>query len=81
MYFCVVTSSTVGYGDFAARKVLGRIFVVLLIFVGIVFFANFTAMLSADYTTARTSHDIQKPSDLSGKSVAVGHRGTLETKL
>ncbi len=40
-----------------------------LIFCGIIAFCNFTALLSADYTTEKISGDIKSPEDLKGKEV------------
>ena len=36
VYFILVTSSTVGYGDIAAKTVLGRVFMVFIIMGGMV---------------------------------------------
>lgn len=38
-YFIIVTLSTVGYGDYTAMTDIGRLFMVILIIVGIAFFA------------------------------------------
>ncbi|XP_067946179.1 calcium-activated potassium channel slowpoke-like isoform X2 [Watersipora subatra] len=40
VYFILVTSSTVGYGDIAARTALGRIFMVFIIMGGMIIFAS-----------------------------------------
>jgi potassium large conductance calcium-activated channel subfamily M alpha protein 1 len=36
VYFLVVTMSTVGYGDVELRTTLGRLFVIIFIFIGLV---------------------------------------------
>uniref|UniRef100_A0A673ZR23 BK channel n=1 Tax=Salmo trutta TaxID=8032 RepID=A0A673ZR23_SALTR len=41
VYFLVVTMSTVGYGDLELRTTLGRLFVIIFIFIGLGLFANF----------------------------------------
>uniref|UniRef100_A0A8C7F188 BK channel n=1 Tax=Oncorhynchus kisutch TaxID=8019 RepID=A0A8C7F188_ONCKI len=41
VYFLVVTMSTVGYGDVELRTTLGRLFVIIFIFIGLGLFANF----------------------------------------
>ncbi|KAK6313356.1 hypothetical protein J4Q44_G00167030 [Coregonus suidteri] len=41
VYFLVVTMSTVGYGDVEIRTTLGRLFVIIFIFIGLGLFANF----------------------------------------
>lgn len=48
IYFSIVTSSTVGYGDFTCKRVIGRISSILLIFVGVAFFANLAGQIAAD---------------------------------
>jgi len=70
IYFCTVTTSTVGYGDFTARRIAGRIVVLMLIIFGIAVFANFTAILSADYTFDKLSYNVNSLEDLRGKTVA-----------
>jgi polar amino acid transport system substrate-binding protein len=68
IYFCFVTCSTVGYGDYTPKKWIGRIVVIMLIIVGIIAFCNFTALLSSKYTTEELS-SIKTENDLNGKSV------------
>ena len=74
IYFCVVTCSTVGYGDFTPKRGISKIVVGVLIFAGIMAFCNFTALLSADYTTDITE-DITGPSDLKGR-IVLTQKGT-----
>ena len=45
VYFIFVTISTLGYGDFAPRTLLGRTFLMLVILAGVLFFSNETAEL------------------------------------
>lgn len=68
IYFCIVTCSTVGYGDYTPKKWFGRIVVVGLIFAGIIAFCNFTALLSSEYTTEKL-FSIKTMDDLKGKTV------------
>jgi len=68
LYFCIVTCSTVGYGDYTPKKWMGRLVVVSLIFAGIIAFCNFTALLSSEYTTENLSA-IKSVEDLRGKTV------------
>lgn len=70
LYFCNVTSSTVGYGDIVARKWLGKLSSIFLIYAGVVFFANFTALLSADYAVDKINHSITSLEDLKDKKVS-----------
>ena len=74
-FYSVVSSSTVGYGDQTPKKTLGRVATIILIFCGGIFYCNFTAILSADYTTEIISGDIQNPEDLKGK-IVLTQKGT-----
>jgi polar amino acid transport system substrate-binding protein len=70
IYFCVVTASTVGYGDITVVKWTSRFFVIVLIITGVSFFCNLTALLSANYTVDKLQYEINGPGDLIGKAVA-----------
>jgi len=74
MYFCVVTCSTVGYGDYTPKKWPARVVVVVLIFAGIIAFCNFTALLSAQHVTDSIG-EISGPEDLKGR-VVLTQKGT-----
>ena len=69
IFFGVVSSSTVGYGNQVPKRIFGCMLTVILIFCGGIFYCNFTAILSADYTTEIIYGDIQSPEDLKGKTV------------
>jgi len=69
IYFSVVTSSTVGFGDVVAKKKVGRAIVIMLILLGYGFFANLIARLAADFTSDRLNGAITCQSDLNGKEV------------
>jgi voltage-gated potassium channel len=43
LYFCVVTLSTVGYGDFAPTTSFGRLFTIFYILVGVGIIATFAS--------------------------------------
>ena len=45
IYFTFVTISTVGYGDYSPETVMGRAFVVIMIFIGVAFFTIETGNL------------------------------------
>ncbi|MCD6436581.1 MAG: transporter substrate-binding domain-containing protein [Clostridiales bacterium] len=74
IYFCIVTCSTVGYGDYTPKKWIAKVVVVGLIFAGIIAFCNFTALLAAQHVTD-SIHAIKGPEDLKGKTV-VTQEGT-----
>lgn len=70
-WWMIVTISTVGYGDFVPKKVLGRIVGGLAILSGIVFFSVSTASLTTLLTVQTLKYNISGPNDLSGKKVGV----------
>lgn len=50
VYFCVVTMSTVGYGDFSPQTPLGKTFTIFYLFIGIgVFVLAVSAIAEAIY--------------------------------
>ncbi len=71
MWWTVVTMSTVGYGDFAPRKGLGRAIAVVVMFSGVALFGVAIATLSSFLTIAQLQTDIQSLKDLEGRTVAV----------
>jgi ABC-type amino acid transport substrate-binding protein len=68
LYYCIVTASTVGFGDFTCKKARGKIFTVVLIFSGLIGWSNLTAVLSSSYTIENLSA-IQSVEDLKGKTI------------
>lgn len=68
LYYCIITASTVGFGDFTCKKAKGRFFTVILVFAGIMAFCNFTAVLSSSYTIENMS-TIKSVDDLKGKTI------------
>jgi polar amino acid transport system substrate-binding protein len=68
LYYCIITASTVGFGDYTCKKARGRIFTVILVFSGIMAFCNFTAVLSSSYTIENMSA-IKSVDDLKGKTI------------
>lgn len=77
MWWCVVTMSTVGYGDKVPQKWLGKNFGVLTIFFGIVMFG--WVLTSWDTINGQTlEYQINSPMDLNGKKVAVKANTTGE---
>ena len=74
IYFCIVTCSTVGYGDFASKKWVTRSIVAVLIIVGLIAFGNFLSLVSVARLEGSIGA-IQTPSDLKGK-IVLTQKGT-----
>ncbi|MCA9550996.1 MAG: transporter substrate-binding domain-containing protein [Myxococcales bacterium] len=75
VYWAVVTASTVGYGDKAPVRPLGRVLAMLVIIISLPMFAYFTAELASAFTVIDTQANITTPADLKGQQVGVV-RGT-----
>lgn len=71
MYWAIVTASTVGYGDYAPAKWVGRLVTALVIVVSLPMFAVFTAELASTLTVSTLNSQIQAADDLRGKTVGV----------
>jgi ABC-type amino acid transport substrate-binding protein len=69
-YWALVTISTVGYGDKVPRTHAGRAVSMVLIVVGYMAYAWFTASIAATLTVASLQNDINGPDDLRGRVVA-----------
>ncbi len=74
IYFCIVTCSTVGYGDFAPKKWRTRVITAVLIVVGLIAFGNFLSLVSVARIEGSIDA-IQGPSDLKGQ-VVLTQKGT-----
>lgn len=70
MYFAIVTASTVGYGDKAPVRWVGRALSAVVIVVSLPMFAIFTAELASAITLQSVQTGIKSPQDLSGRRVA-----------
>ncbi len=71
MYWAIVTASTVGYGDKAPVKWLGRAVAALVIIISLPLFALFTAAIASSFTVQSLQVSIQGPDDLAPKRVGV----------
>jgi len=80
IYWAIVTCSTVGFGDFAPKKWLGRILAILLIFCGIAFYGVVIAQLSSSFTMQKLEFSISCPKDLRGKIVGT-KAGTTSVEI
>lgn len=71
-FWCVnCTITTVGYGDIAAKNILGRIVTLFVMYTGISYFAVFVGVISASFSMASIS-DINNIDDLKKSNKTVG---------
>jgi len=71
-WWAVVTMTTVGYGDKCPKKPIGRIIASIWMFIGIIWFAAFTATLTSSLTLSRIEHgEIEGLKDLGNKRISV----------
>lgn len=78
--WCILaTITTVGYGDVAPRRWLGRLAAAVMMLIGISLFGVAIAHLSAGLTMAALQSDISGPEDLEGRTVATVS-GTTSTE-
>ena len=75
VWFSLVTMSTVGYGDIAPRKWLGRICAVSLIFTGVTAFGVIFGQFAADAISDRVENPVDSAKDLRKYTVGT-KRGT-----
>lgn len=71
-YFCLVASSTVGFGDFTPKGLIAKICIIINIFFGIAMFSNLVSALSVEFQKEIIC-SIQSLDELEGKVV-----GTIE---
>ncbi|MCP4848829.1 MAG: transporter substrate-binding domain-containing protein [Verrucomicrobiaceae bacterium] len=81
IWWTLVTSSTVGYGDIVPKKLRGRILAGGIIIVGITWFGLFISAMTSTFATLTDESRIVELSDFAGKSVATKNGSTSETHL
>ncbi len=69
-WFCIVTMSTVGYGDIAPRRWLGRLSATLVILTGVTAFGIIFGQFAADAMADRARYPVTSPLDLRNYRVA-----------
>jgi len=77
----IATMTTVGYGDIAPRRWLGRTAAFLIMIVGIGFFGIIISQLTSTMTTNKFISSIQSKEDLCGKIVATKAGTTSQSVL
>ena len=80
IYWAIVTASTVGYGDKAPVKAVGRIIAMVIIVISLPMFALFTAELASAFTLEGIAAAISGPEDLRNRRVGVV-RGTQSARF
>ncbi|MGI0100171.1 MAG: ion channel [Candidatus Micrarchaeaceae archaeon] len=79
-YFTIVTMSTVGYGDITPVTALAKIFVIVLIVIGLSIFLSLVTLISGDFVNSRIERLSKRISGaerrgLSGHVVLIGTDG------
>ncbi|TMW57886.1 hypothetical protein Poli38472_013360 [Pythium oligandrum] len=80
IYFMFVTVSTVGYGDFSPKTVLGQVMVCIIIVVGIYTFANESAALFSIYGDQRNGRVRYNPSRNTAHVIVTGNPSATQIK-
>lgn len=81
IWWAAVTVVTVGYGDKTPKSALGRLMAILWMFFGVVLIAQFTAVITTDFTLSELRGSIQNVNDLYGKRVATVQGSTADEFL
>ena len=81
IWWTLVTSSTVGYGDIVPKKPRGRILASGIIIVGITWFGLFISAMTSTFATLTDDARIVVLSDFAGKVVATKGGSTSEKSL
>lgn len=81
VWWTLVTSSTVGYGDIVPRRGRGRALAGVIIIVGITWFGLFISAMTNTFSTLTSESRIVELGDLTGKRVATKGGSTSEKNL
>ena len=80
-WWSAVTVTTVGYGDKTPKGIVGRVFGLVWMFVGLFVLGYFTAGVAATFAVQEVVGHITGPDDLFGKQVATIKRSTAAEYL
>lgn len=72
VWWAFVTATTVGYGDFSAKRSIGRLFAVFWMIVGLIVTGIVLGILSSALTAAKLVEPVQGLAQMRGKSVCTG---------
>ncbi|MCU0270272.1 MAG: transporter substrate-binding domain-containing protein [Acidimicrobiales bacterium] len=81
LWWAMVTMMTVGYGDRVPRRRIGRVLTIFWMIVGVIFVANFTAVITTNLTLGQIQGDVRGLGDLESGKVAVVAGTTSEEFL
>ncbi len=83
LYFCVATLATVGYGDFAPRTPVGKVFTIVYILIGAGVFVVLAAELAVGvirFRDLRAGSDTEREATASRSASQVRDEGSSTTK-
>jgi polar amino acid transport system substrate-binding protein len=81
LWWAMVTMMTVGYGDRVPRRRIGRVLTIMWMVVGVVFIANFTAVITTNLTVEQIQGQVGGVDDLESGRVITVRGTTSETYL
>lgn len=70
MWWAIVTLMTVGYGDRVPRSTAGRVLSITWMVIGVIFIANFTAVVTAQLTVNEINQNIVRVADIDAGKLA-----------
>jgi polar amino acid transport system substrate-binding protein len=81
LWWAMVTMMTVGYGDRVPRRRIGRVLTIMWMMVGVVFIANFTAVITTNLTVSQIQGEVSGVDDLESGRVTTVRGTTSEAYL
>jgi hypothetical protein len=80
VYFCVVTMATVGYGDFAPRTRVGKVFTIVYVLIGTGVSVVLAAELALGVFRARLAPDADQPGPRRETTSRAGGRASDDSR-